>query len=120
MVIEGRKEAKENLKKGEKAETIRKKARGKSIKIKELDSVEVPPSLEDEQLPNALRGGQHLEGGNSNGGGEGVYSVADLIFGQPLVPVEQIADAEIQNQINIEVASRLNVAKSDDWKFQGK
>ena len=78
MAIEGRKEAKENLKKGEKAggrqkeaETIRKKARGKSIKIKELDSVEVPPSLEDEQLPNALRGGQHLEGGNSNGGGEG-------------------------------------------------
>ena len=93
MAIEGRKEAKENIKKEEEAVLGKRKIKiikrkiVKEVKKMELDSTRNSTSFVLRQFNKDLRGGQPLEGGTkSEGEGRGSPVSVHAIYEQPQVP----------------------------------
>ena len=92
MAIEGRKEAKEIIRKKEEEVLARRKlVRVRRRKTEVVDNTMVPASRgQTSQTDRALRGGQHSNGGNDNEGegrGSPVPNYDEMTYEQPQVPI---------------------------------
>ena len=92
MAIEGRREAKETIRKKEEEVLTKRKLVKVRRRMTEVEDNTMVPASEDQtsQTDRALRGGQHSDGGNDNEGegrGSPVPNYDERINEQPQVPI---------------------------------